>query len=133
MSDRSPRDSRSGQARAMLPAWPIALVVIAHPDDESFGLGAVIDKITSASAAVHILCFTHGGASTLNQMHTDLHRVRETELRRAAAELGAAGVTLLDYPDGGLAGIAPAELAGHVATPPPAPAPAGCSPSTTPG
>ena len=115
MSDRSPRDSRSGQARAVLPAWPIALVVIAHPDDESFGLGAVIDKITSAGAAVHILCFTHGGASTLNQMHTDLHRVRETELRRAAAELGAAGVTLLDYPDGGLAGIAPAELAGHVA------------------
>ena len=30
MSDRSPRDSRSGQARAMLPAWPSALVVIAH-------------------------------------------------------------------------------------------------------
>src|SRR6266567_4252550 len=115
MSDRSPRDSRSGQARAMLPAWPSTLVVIAHPDDESFGLGAVIDKITSAGAAVHILCFTHGGASTLNQMHTDLYRVRETELRQAAAELGAAGVTLLDYPDGGLAGIAPAELAGSVA------------------
>jgi LmbE family N-acetylglucosaminyl deacetylase len=115
MSDRSPRDSRSGQARAMLPAWPSTLVVIAHPDDESFGLGAVIDQLTAAGAAVHILCFTHGGASTLNQMHTDLHRVRETELRRAAAELGAAGVTLLDYPDGGLAGIAPAELAGHVA------------------
>ena len=133
MSDRSPRDSRSGQARAMLPAWPSALVVIAHPDDESFGLGAVIDKITSAGAAVHILCFTHGGASTLNQMHTDLHRVRETELRRAAAELGAAGVTLLDYPDGGLAGIAPAELAGHVADAAAPPAPAGCSPSTTPG
>lgn len=115
MSDRSPRDSRSGQAGAMLPAWPSVLVVIAHPDDESFGLGAVIDQLTAAGAAVHILCFTHGGASTLNQMHTDLHRVRETELRRAAAELGAAGVTLLDYPDGGLAGIAAAELAGHVA------------------
>ena len=115
MSDRSPRDSRSSQAGAMLPAWPSVLVVIAHPDDESFGLGAVIDQLTAAGAAVHILCFTHGGASTLNQMHTDLHRVRETELRRAAAELGAAGVTLLDYPDGGLAGIAAAELAGHVA------------------
>src|SRR5260370_10196078 len=34
---------------------------------------------------------------------------------RAAAELGAADVTLLDYPDGGLAGIPAAELAGHVA------------------
>ncbi len=78
----------------MLPAWPSALVVIAHPDDESFGLGAVIDQLTAAGAAVHILCYTHGGASTLNQTQADLHRAREAELRQAAAELGAAGITL---------------------------------------
>jgi LmbE family N-acetylglucosaminyl deacetylase len=99
----------------MLPPWPQVLAVIAHPDDESFGLGAVIDRLIVAGAAVDILCFTHGGASTLNQAHADLHRVRETELRQASAELGAAGVTLLDYPDGGLSGIPAAELAGHVA------------------
>jgi len=115
MSDRRPRDPRSGQAGSMLPAWPGVLVVIAHPDDESFGLGAVIDQLTAAGAAVHIVCFTHGGASTLNQTRADLHREREAELRRAAAELGAAGVTLLDYPDGGLADIPAAELAGHAA------------------
>ncbi|HEV2255658.1 MAG TPA: PIG-L deacetylase family protein [Streptosporangiaceae bacterium] len=115
MSDRGPQDPRSGRAGAMLPAWPGALVVIAHPDDESFGLGAVIDRLAAAGAAVHVLCYTHGGASTVNQTHADLHRARGTELRRAAAELGAAGVTLLDYPDGGLAGIPAAELAGHVA------------------
>jgi LmbE family N-acetylglucosaminyl deacetylase len=34
---------------------------------------------------------------------------------RQPAELGAAGVTLLDYPDGGLAGIPAGEFAGHVA------------------
>jgi len=99
---------------AMLPAWPSVLAVIAHPDDESFGLGAVIDRLAAAGAAVHITCFTHGGASTLNATRADLHRARETELCRAAAELRAAGVTLLDYPDGGLAGIPAAELAGHV-------------------
>jgi len=115
MSDRRPRGSRSGQAGTMLPAWPGALVVIAHPDDESFGLGAVIDQLAAAGAAVQIVCYTHGGASTLNQTHADLRRARETELRRAAAELGAAGVTLLDYPDGDLARIPAAELAGHVA------------------
>ena len=114
MTDRRPGGSREGEAGAMLPAWPSALVVIAHPDDESFGLGAVIDQLAAAGAAVHILCYTHGGASTLNQTHADLHRARGTELREAAAELGAAGVTLLDYPDGGLAGIPAAELAGHV-------------------
>ena len=115
MTDRRPGDSREGEAGGMLPAWPGALVVIAHPDDESFGLGAVIDQLAAAGAAVHILCYTHGGASTLNQTHADLHRERGTELRRAAAELGAAGVTLLDYPDGGLAGIPVAQLARHIA------------------
>jgi hypothetical protein len=37
MTDRWPEDSHEGEAGAMLPAWPSALVVIAHPDDESFG------------------------------------------------------------------------------------------------
>ena len=115
MSECEPRGLRSGQASAVLPPWPRALAVIAHPDDESFGLGAVIDRLIAAGGAVDILCFTHGAASTLNQAHADLHRVRETELRRAASELGAASVTLLDYPDGGLASIPAAELAGHVA------------------
>ena len=110
-----PADSRPGRAGTMLPAWPSTLVVIAHPDDESFGLGAVIDQLAAAGAAVHILCFTHGGASTLNQTQADLHRARETELRQAAAELGAVGITLLDYPDGGLVGITAAGLAAHVA------------------
>jgi N-acetylglucosamine malate deacetylase 2 len=114
MTDRRPGDSREGEAGAMLPAWPSALVVIAHPDDESFGLGAVIDRLAAAGAGVHILCYTHGGASTLNQTHADLHRARGTKLREAAAELGAARVTLLDYPDGGLDGTPAAELAGHV-------------------
>ena len=36
-------DSHAGRAGTMLPAWPSAPVVIAHPDDESFGLGAVMD------------------------------------------------------------------------------------------
>ena len=115
MKASRPADSRPGRAGTMLPAWPSTLVVMAHPDDESFGLGAVIDQLTVAGAAVHILCYTHGGASTLNQTRADLHRAREIELRQAGAELGAAGITLLDYPDGGLAGIPAAERAGHVA------------------
>lgn len=115
MDVTSSADSRTGRAGTALPAWPSTLVVVAHPDDESFGLGAVIDQLTATGAAAHILCYTHGGASTLNQTEANLHRARETELRQAAAELGAAGVTLLDYPDGGLAGIPAAQLAGHVA------------------
>ena len=88
MSVREPGGRRSGWTGTMLPAWPRVLVVIAHPDDESFGLGAVIDRLVQAGADAHIVCYTHGGASTLNQTQADLHRARESELRGAAAELG---------------------------------------------
>ena len=45
----------------------------------------------------------------------DLRRAREQELSQAGVELGAASVTLLDYPDGRLSLVPPAELAAHAA------------------
>ncbi len=100
----------------LLPAWPAVLAVVAHPDDESFGLGAVIGALAAGGAAVHILCYTRGEASTLNETSADLRRAREEELTRAGAELGVASVTLLDYPDGRLAQVPPATLAAHAAS-----------------
>jgi len=88
-----------------LPAWRQALVVVAHPDDETFGLGAIADRFTVGGTAVHVLCFTHGEASTLNENHAELRGARARELRQAAAELGVVTVTLLDYPDGHLATV----------------------------
>ena len=96
----------------MLAAWPQVLVV-AHPDDETFGLGAVLDRMVAGGAAVHVLCFTRGEASTLNEGGADLRWAREQELRQASRELGVATVTLLDYPDGGLGSVRLGELAGH--------------------
>ena len=103
-----------GRPGRMLPAWRRALAVIAHPDDETFGLGAVIAQLTASGTALHVLCFTKGEASTLNETSTDLGRARETELRQAGAELGVTGITLLGYPDAGLAAISVAELSAHV-------------------
>ena len=100
----------------VLPAWPSVLAVVAHPDDESFGLGAVIDALVTGGAVVHVLCCTHGEASMLNETSADLHHARESELRQAGVELGVASVTLLEYPDGRLAEIEPAEVAAHAAT-----------------
>jgi N-acetylglucosamine malate deacetylase 2 len=107
------RPAGAGRPGRRLPGWANVLAVVAHPDDESFGLGAIIAQMTGTGAAVHILCYTHGEASTLNQNRTDLDTEREAELRHASARLGAATVTLLGYPDGGLAAIAPAALAAH--------------------
>ena len=97
-----------------LPAWGSVLVVVAHPDDESFGLGAVIDRFVESGASVGVLCFTHGEASTLHGVAGDLRTLRASELAAAARVLGISSVRLLDYPDGGLSGIPRDELADHV-------------------
>jgi N-acetylglucosamine malate deacetylase 2 len=102
------------RAGRLLPPWRSVLAVVAHPDDETFGLGAVIAQMTASGTAVHLLCFTRGEASTVNLTRADLAREREAELRQASAELAVSTVTLLDYPDGGLAAVPPGELAGHV-------------------
>jgi LmbE family N-acetylglucosaminyl deacetylase len=81
-----------------------ALAVVAHPDDESFGLGAVLSTLSRAGVTVRVLCLTHGEASTLGPT-ADLGAVRSGELRAAAAVLGVRDVVLLDFPDGRLADL----------------------------
>lgn len=98
-----------------LPAWETVLAVVAHPDDESFGLGAVLSAFAAAGADVHVLCLTRGEASTLRgadgeEVEGELSVIREHELRAAADALGARGVTLRDLPDGGLTSLEPAVL-----------------------
>ena len=90
-------------AASGLPAWRRVLAVVAHPDDESFALGALLDRFVGAGAVVSVLCLTHGEASTLGAGAGDLSAVRDEELRAAAAALGLAATLLLDHPDGRLA------------------------------
>jgi N-acetylglucosamine malate deacetylase 2 len=83
------------------------LAVVAHPDDESFGLGAILAALAAAGAEVRVVCLTHGEASTLGATH-DLAAVRRRELTAAAERLGVADVALHDFPDGRLSDIATA-------------------------
>ncbi|WP_081784875.1 PIG-L family deacetylase [Cellulomonas sp. KRMCY2] len=89
-----------------LPPWRSVLAVVAHPDDESFGLGAVLSAFVEQGTAVRVLCLTRGEASTLHGVPGDLDAVRERELVDAAKEIGLVGVLLRSYPDGGLAAVA---------------------------
>ncbi|EUA14158.1 glcNAc-PI de-N-acetylase family protein [Mycobacterium kansasii 732] len=50
------------------------LAVFAQPDNESFGLAAVLRGFTTQGTRVRALCFTHGEASTPGQ--TDRHLAR---------------------------------------------------------
>jgi LmbE family N-acetylglucosaminyl deacetylase len=85
-----------------LPGWRRPLAVVAHPDDESFGLGGVLSAFAADGARPAVLCFTHGEASTLHGVDGDLRTLREAELRAAAEVLGIDDVDLRDEPDGGL-------------------------------
>lgn len=103
---------------AVLPGWRRVLVVVAHPDEESFGLGAVIDAFVRAGAEVEVLSLTSGEASTLAEgldptvdRHANLPAIRAAELAAAAAALGVCRTTLLTHPDGGLSTLAEGPLA----------------------
>ncbi len=88
-----------------------ALAVLAHPDDESFGVGAVIAWLRRHSVAVEALVFTQGENSTLGATGDPaaLARRRTGELERASRKLGLSEYRLLEYPDGGLADVPLAE------------------------
>ena len=90
-----------------------ALVVVAHPDDETFGLGAVVDLLASNGVHVDQLCFTRGEASTLGAS-PDLAERRAAELRAACTALGIHRLNQLPYPDGHLAEVSQEELANYV-------------------
>jgi LmbE family N-acetylglucosaminyl deacetylase len=100
--------------RTQLPPWRSVLVVVAHPDDESFALGAILAAFADAGTAVSVLCLTRGEASTVHGVAGDLLQLREGELAAAADLLGVRHVQLLPYPDGRLPEIDLDELAGQV-------------------
>jgi len=90
------------------------LAVVAHPDDESFGLGAVISELVERGVPVTVLCFTHGEASTLHGVRGDLGKIRARELTAAGQALGVGRVELQAYADGELARTPLPDLVGHV-------------------
>lgn len=100
----------------LLPPWKSVLAVVAHPDDESFGLGAVLSRFVDEGASASVLCFTHGEASTLHGVEGELAQVREGELRSAGMELGLTNVRLLSYADGDLASVDQAWLRAEIFT-----------------
>jgi LmbE family N-acetylglucosaminyl deacetylase len=84
------------------------LVVLAHPDDESFGMGGTIALYASRGVEVHLVCATRGEVGEMDPKLLEGYRSiadrREAELRCAAGFLGLAGVHFLNYRDSGMPG-----------------------------
>jgi LmbE family N-acetylglucosaminyl deacetylase len=81
------------------------LVVVAHPDDETFGTGSIIALAAAAGLEVTVCCATSGEAGEPPPGLTgDLGALREVELRAAGAALGVNRFVLLGYHDSGMGG-----------------------------
>jgi len=86
------------------------LAILAHPDDESFGLGGTLARYAREGAEVHVCIVTDGAAGVVDQHALagevpPLARLRREELECACRALG---VTLhaLGYRDSGMEGAA---------------------------
>lgn len=104
----------SDSAHAVVGRVTGVLAVVAHPDDESFGLGAVLSELVAHDARASLICFTHGEASTLHGRPGDLFVIRSEELLAASRALGLSRFELRRYPDGGLDSVPLEELVAHV-------------------
>jgi LmbE family N-acetylglucosaminyl deacetylase len=100
------------------------LAVLAHPDDESLGLGGTLAKAAAEGVEVFLLTATRGDAGRYHghrpggPQHpgaSALAGIREAELRAAAAVLGVRDVALLDYRDGHLDREDPRRAVAHIA------------------
>lgn len=86
----------------------VLLAVLAHPDDETFGMGGTLAYYASRGILVHLVCATRGEVGAMDERlmrgFDSIGARREAELRCAAENLGLAGVYFLDYRDSGMPG-----------------------------
>lgn len=89
------------------------LVILAHPDDESFAVGGTLVKYAHQGIQVILLCLTRGKAGISGVSREKAGKIREHELLQAAKYLGIE-VHFLGYQDGELSVADPAKLLEHI-------------------
>ena len=86
------------------------LAVLAHPDDESLGFGGTLARYAAETVETYLVTATRGERGRFGSLEkpgdpVEVGRVREAELRQAAAVLGIHEVSILGYPDGAVDGV----------------------------
>jgi LmbE family N-acetylglucosaminyl deacetylase len=100
------------------------MAVLAHPDDESLGVGGTLAKYAAEGVEVFLVTATRGDAGRYRGHRPGdpehpgpaaLAKIREAELRAAAAVLGVQHVSLLDFQDRYLDGADPRQAVASIA------------------
>jgi len=100
------------------------LAVLAHPDDETLGLGGLLARCASEGVATYLVTATHGQSGRYHDARPGepghpglegLAQIRESELRAAIAVLGVRELHLLGYVDGRLDQADPVEIIDRIA------------------
>ena len=86
------------------------IFVGAHPDDETFGIGATLAQYAASGVKVYYVCATRGEVGTIDPDQMDgyvsVADVRWAELQRAGQVLGLTDIIHLGYRDSGMQGSA---------------------------
>mgnify|MGYP001045017488 CR=1 FL=1 len=86
------------------------LSVLAHPDDETFGMGGTLALYAQQDVKVHLVCATRGELGDIDPEYTETIKsaacLRTQELRCAAGILGIDQLHFLNYRDSGMPGSA---------------------------
>jgi LmbE family N-acetylglucosaminyl deacetylase len=86
------------------------LAVLAHPDDESFGMGGTLALYAQRGVEVHLICATRGEVGEtppgFERNDRSIAELRMDELRCAGQILGLEKVHFLNYRDSGMPGSA---------------------------
>lgn len=97
------------------------LVVFAHPDDESIGMGGTLAKYSAQGVETYYVCASRGerGWFGPEEQHPGLSvlgQLRTRELENAVKELGMQGLHFLDYIDGEVDRADHNEIIGKIVT-----------------
>jgi N-acetyl-1-D-myo-inositol-2-amino-2-deoxy-alpha-D-glucopyranoside deacetylase len=80
----------------------------AHPDDETFGIGATLAQYAISGVKVYCVCSTRGEMGTVDpeymKEYSAIADLRSEEMKCAALALRLAGVIYLGYRDSGMQG-----------------------------